>query len=515
MFRARDQIVLARRIRNGEIAVMPKEPPPCYKVTLDIPRATEDAALSRRRRRREALGTLPDTKEEDAPLPSVLKSRVISDEGSLIYKEPLSAETIPNTSSSDIVAVNYLVLFPGAEKSISRGELPPLSIATALYNNPTSNEEEAKLKKKPVLESTLASFSLCEPSLHSCPLIVTFDGYTVATAFSQQRIKSGVVDDSIGSSYEEYKRRVAQILVSPLEGVEMRRERVTVRASAEDAADDDDNDADGRTEGCTEEGRAKRDRDACWLTITSGLRPDTSRKVIAAPPVRVTLIEVSGARLGQALCVREALRHVTTPFVMAGQHDWRFNVPEGGEVLPIGRIIEMMKTREDVAYVGFLSRRNLGYVKGCVGRGLPFAGLDRVDANGFMGIPLCKSFFWFDKNHIARTDHYRTFIFSKGRFSRGDFIEDTYGQDMIASIKEGGLDAWKEHRGVYLYHPDDGRIAAVVHVNGREYLGEEGRKRMEKRGRAMHAEKLGRGGENKGDERGDENDNDGALVDFF
>ncbi|KAJ3026130.1 UNVERIFIED_CONTAM: hypothetical protein HDU68_006148 [Siphonaria sp. JEL0065] len=162
------------------------------------------------------------------------------------------------------------------------------------------------------------------------------------------------------------------------------------------------------------------------------------------------------------------MNHVATPYVFACQHDWRLN-----EKLEISGFLNLMERECDMNYLGFISRRSANYHAVAVhGRGLPDALVDPpLDVN----IPLCRSYFWFDKNHIARTAFYQNTVFAGGfKFKRGDFIEDTMGHQMMNEIKEGGLDAWKRW-GAYLYYPNLGKTNSLVHVNGRQYLTDEDR----------------------------------------
>ncbi|KAJ3265030.1 hypothetical protein HDU76_012095, partial [Blyttiomyces sp. JEL0837] len=201
---------------------------------------------------------------------------------------------------------------------------------------------------------------------------------------------------------------------------------------------------------------------------------------------RVTAIRVNGERLGQALSVRQGLRFVTTPYVLATQHDWRFQYP-----IDLTPILNTMETHPEVKYISFISRRSQNYTTSKVisNGGFPSSAIATLPPESPYNIPLCRSFFWYDKNHIASVAHYRTFIYGHGRFKRGDFIEDKFGQEMIRDIKEGGLEAWKKY-GTFLYYPDGGRTWHLVHVNGRQFLYPEEKLALEQRGREAKAVEM-------------------------
>ncbi|KAI9338846.1 hypothetical protein BDR26DRAFT_803417, partial [Obelidium mucronatum] len=159
----------------------------------------------------------------------------------------------------------------------------------------------------------------------------------------------------------------------------------------------------------------------------------------------LTCLKVSGPRLGQALAVREALKFVNTPYTFACQHDWRLN-----QHIDLRALLNMMDERMEMNYLGFISRRTQSYHSIVHGRGFPPA---LVEPQFVETIPLCRSYFWFDKNHIARTSFYKNAVFSgRFKFKRGDFIEDTMGHQMMNEIKEGGIEAWKKW-GAFLYYP--------------------------------------------------------------
>ncbi|KAI9333268.1 hypothetical protein BDR26DRAFT_1010216 [Obelidium mucronatum] len=191
----------------------------------------------------------------------------------------------------------------------------------------------------------------------------------------------------------------------------------------------------------------------------------------------VTCIQVVGERLGQALAVSEAMKFVETEYVFACQHDWRFNAD-----IDVGSFVNVLEETPSMNYLGFISRRTKGYARQTHPRGYPQAAIP----SGILGIPFCRSFFWFDKNHIARTSFYKNSVFAEP-FKRGDFIEDTLGQKLHAEIRIHGMDAWNKW-GLYLYYPENGELCVLVHVNGRHYLSVDQRHELERLGRMSREE---------------------------
>ncbi|KAJ3109662.1 Multiple epidermal growth factor-like domains protein 8 [Phlyctochytrium planicorne] len=143
--RARDQILLQRQIRNGEAAVVPKEPPNLFRILLDLPGSVLGNA---------GVGSVSIEKsvsldgqkgggekgiERKAP---ILKSRFIGNDTSSDLKKkhqptlPLSAEIIPGTPNTNekVLAINYLIVFPDCERTLKSGSLPTMAVATQLMD---------------------------------------------------------------------------------------------------------------------------------------------------------------------------------------------------------------------------------------------------------------------------------------------------------------------------------------------------------------------------------------------
>ena len=96
--------------------------------------------------------------------------------------------------------------------------------------------------------------------------------------------------------------------------------------------------------------------------------------------------------------------------------------------------------------------------------------------------PLC---LWRENPHFAKTKIYREVVFgvegaasnnhnsnnnarrrrqAPKRFKRGQFIEDTFGQEMIYNIKDKGMEAFQEYD-TYLLDMGEG-VSCSYHMDG-------------------------------------------------
>ena len=184
-----------------------------------------------------------------------------------------------------------------------------------------------------------------------------------------------------------------------------------------------------------------------------------------------------GERLGFALALREALALVETEFVMVVQHDWAFL-----RDFPLDRVLNVMqKYPEEIKYVGLPSSSSINYLETASVRD-PDLRSSMTSQEARFGLPLYPLLFWFDKTHICRTEHYRTFVFGQHHqfdadqrlsgesaviFKRGDFIEDTLGHRQLADIRAHGFSAHAKY-GTFLF--DDGGGEIISHLDGRRFL---------------------------------------------
>jgi hypothetical protein len=193
---------------------------------------------------------------------------------------------------------------------------------------------------------------------------------------------------------------------------------------------------------------------------------------------QVTFIEPA-ARLGFGLAVRSALRVCETPYVWVQQHDWALvdDIP----LAPLLDIMEGSATDEvaPVKYVSFLSVRMLSYAVQPYVLDFPaLRALTRSLKRIFVSpsqpeveVPLTPLFFWFDKPHIASTEHYLSRVFpNRLTMRRGEFIEDKVGQQARQQMKEGLWHKWA----CWLYYPGEGKQICLGHLQGRTWKGAEG-----------------------------------------
>merc|ERR1719436_1389360 len=92
-------------------------------------------------------------------------------------------------------------------------------------------------------------------------------------------------------------------------------------------------------------------------------------------------------------------------------------------------------------------------------------------AAALAGIQLQVLLFWYDSTHICEVEHYRNFVFAKGRVPGGGFPEDSFGQAMHADICAAAPEGrWREAHAAYgTYLLADGDEPMVGHVRGNKY----------------------------------------------
>ncbi|KAJ3291629.1 hypothetical protein HK104_005909, partial [Borealophlyctis nickersoniae] len=376
-----------------------------------------------------------------------------------------------------------------------------------------------------ILEHVLNSFSRA-PGLPQCDKIVIFDGWRL---YSDNQPKSGRCSDEMGRNYGVYVGRAKDLLLNSLpeveedvgeldglgEGVHEARVgqgyeigRSKLGSMGEEAVGESTGEAKNGVSSsgkCNGEPPPSPSRSPSPLpsipspssssiptsqtnrngyivethtqTVRTGAQTTCTAHVTSAhtpsrkrTPLRT--LEMSD-RIGFALAVRTALEYVKTRYVLVVQHDWEF-IRE----LDLETIVRAMERDSDeVKYVGFISSRVEEYAER-KGKG-PMLPPSLVEPGRF-AIPLARLYFWFDKNHVAEADHYRNFVFSCGRFQRGDFIEDTFGQAQLTDIKRPtaaeGIAVHAKYA-TWLYYPQNGRVSHLFHLNGRKYLTAELRKK--------------------------------------
>ncbi|KAE8352290.1 hypothetical protein BDV28DRAFT_135328 [Aspergillus coremiiformis] len=192
---------------------------------------------------------------------------------------------------------------------------------------------------------------------------------------------------------------------------------------------------------------------------------------------QVTFIEPA-ARLGFGLAVRSALRVCETPYVWVQQHDWPLVAD-----IPLAPLLEIMTGSDadetaPVQYVSFPSVRMRGYATQPFVLDFPaLRALTRSLTRDVVApswpaltVPLTPLYFWFDKPHLASTEHYLSRVFpTRLAMRRGEFIEDKVGQQARQQMKEGLWHRW----GCWLYYPDAGQKICLGHLQGRTWKGSE------------------------------------------
>lgn len=299
-----------------------------------------------------------------------------------------------------------------------------------------------------LISSVIESFRLHCPELVATRVIVIFDTFDRIAA--QNRLKSGSASPEVAENYSAYKDNVKSLVL---------REYVN---------DSNDGHHLQQATATAEFGSPYDEKNSVELAITH-----TGDK-------HVTFIEPI-ARLGFGLAIRSALRVVETPYVWVQQHDWALVAN-----IPLQPLLEVMDTSsttgntpKPIRYISFPSIRMHRYaVSDCVNSYPALRSLTATLKEDFSSssqpnvkVPLTPLFFWFDKPHLASTEHYLSRVFpTRLAMRRGEFIEDKIGQRARGQMKDGEWGKWA----TWLYYPDDGKELCLRHLMGRTWKGGEG-----------------------------------------
>ena len=179
---------------------------------------------------------------------------------------------------------------------------------------------------------------------------------------------------------------------------------------------------------------------------------------------------------GFALALRVGLRAVRTEVVLVCPHDFEFQRPVDAQP-----IVALLQRREGVRYVGFTAANNHGAryldrVRHKTGLDLP------ISVRG--GVPLAPLLSWKENPHLALVGEYLSTVLARA-YRPGDFIEDTFGQQMRREIRAHGLPAHAQY-GTFLLWLDSSTSSAgseadnsaaaqsalpvTHHLDGRAYL---------------------------------------------
>ncbi|KAM7201540.1 hypothetical protein V8F20_004768 [Naviculisporaceae sp. PSN 640] len=317
-----------------------------------------------------------------------------------------------------------------------------------------------------LLSAVIRSFKTHCPSLTACRVILVIDTYDRVSP--KNRLKKGAVTTDGASKFLEYKQNAKSLIINEYS-----------RRFDKD---------EGNSELYVTEGEAEYGSDAyAQQTNSVPLTITKTRNGL------VTFIEPE-QRLGFGLAVRSALRLTKTPYVWVQQHDWSLESD-----IPLSPILDIMQRSTSnshldsltgpksslavpVKYVCFPSVRMLSYATS--DHVMQFSALKALtnlykttfshhspETGASVKVPLTPMFFWFDKPHIASTEHYLEHVFpNRLAIMRGAFIEDTVGHRARTEMKDGHWKKWA----CWLYYPDDGKQLVLRHLKGRTWRGTDG-----------------------------------------
>ncbi|KAE8341975.1 hypothetical protein BDV24DRAFT_131140 [Aspergillus arachidicola] len=297
-----------------------------------------------------------------------------------------------------------------------------------------------------LISSVLRSFHRHCTDLIRARVIVVFD--TFERIGLRSRLKKGQATPEVAANYGVYKENVKELIL---------REYASPDASPDPVMQE------------------WQDRAEFGLNNLSNV---VDLSITQTDDKQVTFIEPA-ARLGFGLAVRSALRVCETPYVWVQQHDWALVAD-----LPLPSLLEIMECSDadpaaPVKYVSFPSLRMLSYAT--QPHVVEFPALRALTgdltrdfvppSHPEVTVPLTPLYFWFDKPHIASTEHYLSRVFpNRLAMRRGEFIEDKVGQQARQQMKEGQWHKWA----CWLYYPDEGKQLCLRHLQGRTWNGAEG-----------------------------------------
>lgn len=304
-----------------------------------------------------------------------------------------------------------------------------------------------------LVSSVLRSFKRHCTALLTARVIVVFDTFEHVTIRS--RLKKGQATAKVAENYSDYIENVKELIITKY------------------APHGDKNPA---SEPGATALREWQDRAEFGL---ENPRNEVSLAITQTADQQVTFIEPA-ARLGFGLAVRAALRICGTPYVWVQQHDWALAAD-----IPLAPLLDVMASSDadeaaPVKYVSFPSERMRSYaVSACVNDYPALRELTASLKRDFtppsqpdVKVPLTPLFFWFDKPHLASTEHYLARVFpSRLAMRRGEFIEDKIGQRARHNMKEGQWHRWA----CWLYYADEAKVPYLRHLHGRTWDGVDGK----------------------------------------
>lgn len=142
-------------------------------------------------------------------------------------------------------------------------------------------------------------------------------------------------------------------------------------------------------------------------------------------------------RHGCAHAFRRGLSRVSTPFVMAVQHDRPFFRPV--DLCPLLKVFDS-PDGASVQCIALPTRLSIDHASRLVSRGIP-ASFFRERALTVSGVDLVPLAAFLDSTHIGRCSWFRERVFGparRARLPRGAFLEDTMGQQQLRELRTLG-----------------------------------------------------------------------------
>ncbi|KAI8818364.1 uncharacterized protein EV422DRAFT_621891 [Fimicolochytrium jonesii] len=156
--RCRERVFLVRLMREGKVAVLPKEPPKMYEVELSLSPPDRELVISdaekTSRRGADTRSKKEDVELRDLDELRILRSARVSDgtEGRQPaarpaglrcrdFRRPLALhEMHAGSPQTPLIAASYLIVFPGAERAIASANLPALQVATGVFKDERAHD---------------------------------------------------------------------------------------------------------------------------------------------------------------------------------------------------------------------------------------------------------------------------------------------------------------------------------------------------------------------------------------
>ena len=363
----------------------------------------------------------------------------------------------------------------------------PLSLTVIITTSPVRSNPSLSM-----INATVSTFHLGGEKFNLCPRLIVCDGY---------RVKDDDDDDKSNKSNKSNNSSQS---------------RVTKKHSCDRSA--------------MRSGIVSADQAENYGLYKRRIREAIERDagVVGAPFFNTTILELQ-ERQGYGFALRAAVAAVDTKYVCVIQHDRCFMRES-----PMEEAVRAMDADEKVKYVGMLMRSNLNYKATITGRygaemereiegelrrpeellldgskycneevahelfsnfgkcGEKYASLRKAylsapayqdllsapkRSDGKVQASLIPTLFWYDNVHIARTEHYRDFVFDPKLklVAKGGFVEDKLSPAMVKTARKLGFkEGWGKF-GCFLLDDHCG-VSFTGHLDGGSYLTDEQRR---------------------------------------